>query len=285
MIKERGPQGLILLARRSLAPVVWMPLLSITTLGVILMLPNNSVSAEHPQPTSSIQPAAVTQSVGPATKPAAKAQPTPQSPAKPASAAPAPKAQPAAATPAPYCTVARFEMPPAIASASAAHGVTTVTNPPVYYVFRGDITNTKTIAQATNCARQQPALDGNYHGLTSRTISYTYDIASDDGVACWVNNVRITLHQSILLPHADMSGLPAEAAAQWQATLGRLQAHEYEHVASNRYHAQLLHDKLASLRGSCATLSNRASATVKHGIAALDAANDTLDARTDHGRR
>ncbi len=159
-----------------------------------------------------------------------------------------------------------------------------VTNPPVYYKFRGDITLSKTIAQATHCARQQPALGGRYHGLTSRTISYAYDIASVDGTACRVDNVRVTLHQSILLPQADMTGMPAAAAAQWQATVKQLQAHEYEHIAINRQHASILHDRLANFAGPCINLDEQASATAKRTIAAMNTANHAFDARTNHGR-
>ncbi len=159
-----------------------------------------------------------------------------------------------------------------------------VTNPPVYYKFRGDITLSKTIAQATHCARQQPALGGRYHGLTSRTISYAYDIASVDGTTCRVDSVRVTLHQSILLPQADMTGMPGTTATQWRASAQKLQAHEYEHVAINRQYAFILHDRLAKLTGACSSLDRQASATAKRTIASMDAANHTLDAHTNHGR-
>lgn len=290
MTKKRGPHGLFLLAKRSLAPTVWMPLLSIATLGVVLALTNHSVSADHPQPQPAAQPVAAIPQPAPTAPPqpatAPKPQPKAQAPARPAAPVPtpAPKAQPAAAPLQPYCKVAAYSTPGAIAPESAAPGVTETTNSPVYYRFRGSSTFADTIAQATQCARRQAALGGIYHGLTSRTISYTYDIASSDGVACRIVDVKVTLHQSILLPQADMSGMPAAAAAQWNAAAKRLQAHEYEHVAINRQHARTLHSQLASLTGPCINLSTQASTTIKRIIAAMHTANNALDVHTNHGR-
>lgn len=54
MNKKRGPQGLILLAKRSLTPFFWMPMLSLVTLGILLVLANNSASANLPQDTEAI---------------------------------------------------------------------------------------------------------------------------------------------------------------------------------------------------------------------------------------
>lgn len=284
MIKKRGPYGLFLVARRSLTPVIWMPLLSITTLGILLMLSDRPASANRPQSQASAQSTAPKPQTPAPTEPTVKLKPTPKLPATPAVPKPKPTIQPAAATPPPYCTIASFRTPSAIASTSAAPGVTAATNQPVYYKFRGDTTASKTIAQATNCARQQPALGGRYHGLTSYTISYAYDIVWVDGTTCRVDNVRVTLHQSILLPQADMTGMPRAAAAQWQASANKLQSHEYEHVAINRQHAFILHDRLAKLTGACSSLDRQASATAKRTIASMDAANHTLDAHTNHGR-
>lgn len=284
MINKRGPHGLFLVAKRSLTPVIWMPLLSLTTLGILLMFSNRPASANQPQSEPSAQVIAQQPQTPAPAKPTIKAKPTPKLPAAPAASKPSPATQPATPTPPPYCTVASFSTPSAIASLSAAPGVTTITNPPVYYKFRGDTTASKTIAQATNCARQQPTLGGRYHGLTSYTISYAYDIVWIDGTTCRVDNVRVTLHQSILLPQADMTGMSRAAAAQWQASANKLQSHEYEHVAINRQHASILHDRLAKLTGACSSLDRQASATAKRIIGTMDADNNTFDNHTNHGR-
>ena len=282
---ERGPQGLFLLAKRSLAPVIWMPLLSFATLGVVLALTSYAVSADQPL----LPPLAKATTTQPAPHSPARAtvtQPTPQPPTSPTTPT-VPQTAPAitVAAPAPFCTVVPFGTPNAIAPASAAPGVTEVTNPPIYYTFRGSTTKAATVAYAAACAHKQPALGGAYHGLTSHTISYAYDVSWLNNITCQVTNVRVTLHQSILLPQADMTGMPHAAAAEWQATVARLQAHEYEHVAINRQHARSLHDQLASLNGACETLNAQASATAARIIAAMNTANNSLDAHTNHGRQ
>lgn len=279
-MSKRGPSGLFLLVKRSLHPVVWMPMLSFATLTALLItIPDTtSVAAEshiaqasvsdkeaaNPEPTANTDPGKAAE------------QPTPATPANTPAAAPQPT------NPASYCSVAAFGTPAQINPVSAASGVTIVTNPPTYYSFRGGLQQSDTLARATACARQQPALGG-FHGVTSYTISTAYDTTNYGGDVCRVGNVRVTLHQSILLPSADMSGMPAEAIATWNAAAARLQAHEYEHVAINRSYAQSIHDQLTAVSGSCAQVATQASSIIETGKANMRGANGALDSRTNHG--
>ena len=283
MNKKRGPQGLILFAKRSLTPFVWMPLLSFATLGILLLQPGRSASADSPQPPvqnhTSIQKKPVVTELS-------KTQSTPQVAVQAAAPTPQATAKPAAAVATTsYCRVAAFGDPSPILAESSAVGVTIITDPPAYYVFRGGTTNSNTIAEATRCARQQPALGGQYHGLTARTIKYAYAIKPVDDTICRVDAVRVTLHQAVLLPQADMEGLPAGAASQWQTTAGKLQAHEYEHVVINRTHVQQIYDQLAVFTGPCNNIDSLASGVAEQNIANMNAANQALDTETNHGTR
>lgn len=280
MNKTRGPQGLILLAKRSLKPVVWTPLLSLTTLGVLLVQSGKSVSADHIQ---SPAQTSINQLKTPSAAQSIETQPTPQATTQPATPEPKSTAQPVAAVASSYCSIAAFGAPSPILAESSVTGVTVVTDPPVYYAFRGGATNTSTIAEATRCARQQPALAGKYHGLTAHTIRYAYSINPVDDTICRVDAVRVTLHLAVLLPQADMQGRPAGVANQWQATVGKLQAHEYEHVAINRMHVQRVYDQLIGFTGPCTNLDSQASGVAEQNIANMRAANQTLDAQTAHG--
>ncbi len=280
MINKRGPQGLILLAKRSLAPVFWMPLLSFATLGILLVHSGKQASADDlpiPSQTNITQSKTVTSE-------SIQAQPTPQATAPPTMSTPkSPARQVAAVVSSMYCRVASFGAPSPILAESSAIGVTVVTDSPVYYTFRGSSTNSNTIAQATSCARQQPALGGKYHGLTARTIKYAYGITPIDDTTCRVDAVKVTLHQTVLLPQADMASLPAAAASQWQATAAKLQSHEYEHVGINRTYVQRIYDQLTGFTSPCANLNSEASGVAEQNIANMNAANRALDASTNHG--
>lgn len=279
MNKKRGPQGLILLAKRSLTPFFWMPMLSLVTLGILLVLANNSASANLPQHTETITSGSAPLVIDKSPK----AQQTSQT-VTPSNTPPHSMSQPVAAiSHSSYCTIAAFGAPSAIVALSSSVGVTVVTDPPVYYTFRGGVTNSSTIAAATTCARQQPALGGKYHGLTARTIKYAYDITPINDTTCRVDAVRVTLHQAMLLPRADMEGLPAGTVSQWQVTVGKLQAHEYEHVSINQTAVQQIYDQLTGFNGPCANIDSLASAVAEQNIANMNRANQTLDVHTNHG--
>lgn len=279
-MNKRGPSGLFLLVQRGLRPVVWTPILSIAALtAVLLTLPDPTIAEAQP----SQQP-----DVSAATKPpeeAAQPTPTPEegisSDEAPASAVSIAARQP---QPVPmYCTTTGFGAPAAINPVAAGVGVTAMTNAPVYYTFRGGAQHSDTVARASACARQQPGLGGSYHGLTAYTIIAAYDTTSNGDNICRIHNVRVTLHQSILLPNADMTGLPAPAVASWNAAAAKLQTHEYEHEATNRSYAQSMYDQLAALSGDCTQVAAQASTVVEGVKASMRTANQSLDARSKHG--
>lgn len=275
-MSKRGPRGLFLLVKRTIRPVVWMPMVSIATLTAILLtLPDSTiVAAESPaEPVVVVQAVETEKPAQNSEQPVAEPQPAPI--AMPVSQ---PRPQPA-----PYCTTAGFGVPGLIDPVSAAPGVTAVTAAPTYYTFSGGTDHSQTLVRAADCARQQPSLGGAYHGLTSYIISAAYDTTSYGDNVCRIHNVRVTLNQAVLLPNADMAGMPATAVASWNAAAGRLQAHEYEHVAINRSHAQTMHDQLATLQGDCTQIASRAAAITEGGKANMRAANQALDARTQHG--
>ena len=80
-----------------------------------------------------------------------------------------------------------------------------------------------------------------------------------------------------------MEGLPAGTVSQWQATVGKLQAHEYEHVSINQTAVQQIYDQLTGFNGPCANMDSLASAVAEQNIANMNRANQTLDVHTDHG--
>ncbi len=179
------------------------------------------------------------------------------------------------------CVESAFQPAARIDAYSAKPGVTIVENTPSYYTFNGDENLSETLRRASQCARQQLALKG-YDGVTTYSLAWAFDYQKV-GDVCNVKNVRVTQHIAVLLPAADMSGLSAEATAQWSAVQGRLAAHENEHVVLDISYAQEMHKVLSLMTGSCASISKEANAAANEVAVRLQAANNLLDHATGHG--
>ena len=153
---------------------------------------------------------------------------------------------------------------------------------PSYYNFNAGSNYAETLERARQCARQQPSLSG-FDASTRYAMNWSYTVVSTSDKTCKLTSVKVGMRIGQILPNADTSSLRGSELATWQASLGRLIAHENQHTALDVAAANQLHAQLSGLSTDCTTIKQEAARLTAAADANLRAENNSLDAFSHHG--
>jgi predicted secreted Zn-dependent protease len=178
------------------------------------------------------------------------------------------------------CDGTPYALPAQMAADSLAEGLTSVIEPPSYYLVHGsDLPAIRAAIEACPLRKQM----GEYHAITTYAIVWSYDLTKN-GAVCSLRNVRVGLRVNQYLPSFVPSTANDLATTEaWQTYIASLQAHENGHTALDTQYAGRLVSSLLATSGACETIDSQAKTVAESVIAILDAANELYDTRTNHG--
>lgn len=182
------------------------------------------------------------------------------------------------------CQTTAYSNTPAVELSSLSTGFTSQIDSPAYYHPVAGKNLTEIYNNVTSCARQQSGLNG-YHGATSYTLKWSYATSKAQTGLCRLDNLKVAVRITQLLPYIDPSSLPEGLGSVWLQRFNQLVAHENEHSAIDHSNARRLYDQLNGLHEDCSTLNAKAEAYIKDARQQITSANSTLDATSSHGTR
>lgn len=261
--------------RRRRAPLFAMTLL----LGILFLLIQThqvslrttlapKVAAQTNQATATVATAAAT---------------TPATPGAPTSAKTSSTVSAVAQTPAPpRCSTASYSAPSQLNLLSAPLGLTQVVDATTYYQVNG-YNAAQVRSQLQQCAPSAGGSGVEFAAETGYALSWQYDTVSAGGL-CSIANAKVGLHLNMILPSWQATAAGAGYAGVWQQFASSLATHENGHAAlDQQFAARLLLSLQTTPPGDCGSLGSIVQARLNADVAALDAANNTYDAATNHG--
>jgi predicted secreted Zn-dependent protease len=123
-----------------------------------------------------------------------------------------------------------------------------------------------------------------YTSETSYNLSWQYSVATS-GSSCQLIGAKVGVHIITILPDWQATAAASDGLnGRWQSFLTSLISHEQGHaVLDKAYGAKLVQDLNGLGPLPCSQLATTAKAVVQADVDALNAANNTYDAQTDHG--
>lgn len=182
------------------------------------------------------------------------------------------------------CQTISYSNTPAIDLSSVGEGFTSLVDTPVYYRPPAGQSLSQIYNNVGACAKQQSGLNG-YHGATSYTLKWAYTTAKLENGVCKINNLKVAVRISQLLPYIEPSALPEELKSTWQQRMTQLTAHENEHLAIDESNARHLYNQLNSLKSDCSDITAKAEAYISEAKRLTSSANQALDSISAHGTR
>jgi predicted secreted Zn-dependent protease len=166
-------------------------------------------------------------------------------------------------------------------------GLTQIIDDHSYYQVYGN-TAAQIHGQVKQCAPNGGSEAGGGDEFAAETgyrLTWQYDTTASDAGTCTVSNVKIGLHLNMVLPEWRPTAAAGNGlVTAWQKYVSSLATHENGHVAiDQQYAGQLLSDLQAYPATDCGSMAASIQAKINADTAALDAANDAYDARTNHG--
>jgi predicted secreted Zn-dependent protease len=120
-------------------------------------------------------------------------------------------------------------------------------------------------------------------GHTSREIRWRLHWRDTGGGNCRIDDVRVTLHTTIVLP--QLGGVDPDRQAEYTRFYTALRIHENGHYQIEQKMAAALERELAALpEASCAGIEAVANAKGNDIVREFDRKEVQYDAETDHGR-
>jgi predicted secreted Zn-dependent protease len=216
---------------------------------------------------------------------AAAAVSTPTNPNNPASSAGSATqgASSAQSSSAPNCQSASYNQPDTPAANTAQPGLHQNILAPSYYIVYGN-----TVKEINSqMARCTPAGTDNdrYAASTNYALNWAFDyVAGVDGI-CHVTAATVSINIGVVYPSwQPTSGAAAGTNASWQKFITSLATHENGHVSTNQAGAaQLLADLQNFPASDCNMIVAQVTAKATADIQAINQANDSYDAATNHG--
>lgn len=255
---------------RSQKRTLWLALVIFAALSITVRLqqaPNLSIPAPR------VTLAAPSSTTAATTTPPARTSP------------PVPVSAPSAVAAPQNCTQASYNPPAQINLLNQPTGLSQVIDPTAYYQVFGN-TSAQIKAQLRQCA---PAInstgDTNFSAETGDSLVWRYESTPIGAGACTIGNIKVGLHLNMILPQWQPSGSEDSGlASSWQSLMSGLAVHEDGHVAIYQQYAQQLLTDLQSLPAAdCASIEASVTAKSAADVAALNAANQAYDVRTNHG--
>ena len=155
--------------------------------------------------------------------------------------------------------------------------------PTQYQIFGSSAAQLRTQIQQCGPGATGTA-DAEFTGQTAYNLSWQYS-AIDTGDSCSVSDMKVGLHTAIAIPYWQPSNTAAQGlGSRWQHFVSGLTTHEDGHAAIDKLYAAKLTTDLSGIQNvPCNSLASDVNATAKADTAALNQANDTYDASTNHG--
>lgn len=231
---------------------VWLPAVVATVgMGLYFVLASALVQLSSP----------------PATAAAASAQPS--------------QGQSVAAVPA--CTPTLSQALAALDLSQDPAGLTVQADPVTQYRIYGN-TAGQLRTQIEQCApNTSGSSSAEYTADTSYAMSWQYTVVTSD--TCRLGSVKVGVHIMTTMPlWQPTASAAAGLGNRWNIFVQNLAAHEAGHAALDKQYAARIADDLNALPAmDCSLVASSVKRVVNNDIVALNQANDTYDATTNHG--
>lgn len=259
-------------------PVRALRLLAISALTIILSA-SASVFALSTYPTAPKNLAAA-----PTATQITQANVTPvATPATVTAAAPKPAVSSRATTPS--CSPGSDPAPTTIGLGDSDTGVISRVDSNNSYQVYGKSTS-EIWSQINRCSPVRSGASG-FAGDTSYQLNYVYRYGVGSDGLCRVASAAVSMHISQVFPAwSPATGTPSSTTSAWNSFIAGLHTHENGHVSIDNSYAKQIYNAMISAQSAsdCGTLQSSVNSTVKSLQSQLDAANDSYDASTGHGR-
>jgi predicted secreted Zn-dependent protease len=181
----------------------------------------------------------------------------------------------------PTCSKGSYRLPSSIDPSGYGNGVHTKVDAAHSYAVYGTST-TAIWQQIYNCT---PVVSGGrFAANTGYNLSSYYTYAANGDGTCSASRVSVTLHVNQIYPRWINTGASSSVASGWNSFIRYLRTHENGHVSIDKQYAQKLYDNIHAVRNvSCGSINAKIQAAIKSTVGALNNANDSYDARTNHG--
>jgi predicted secreted Zn-dependent protease len=184
----------------------------------------------------------------------------------------------------PICTMGSDPAPTAISLGDGDSGVISRLDSGNTYRVYGNSTS-EIWSQINRCSPVRSG--GVFAGDTSYQLNYVYRFGVGSDGLCRVVSAAVSIHVAQVFPTwSPANGTPSSVINAWNSFSNGLHSHENGHVSIDNSYAQQMYAAMISSQpsASCSSLQAGVNATVGSLQSKLDAANETYDASTGHGR-
>lgn len=123
-----------------------------------------------------------------------------------------------------------------------------------------------------------------FDASTLYNLSTLYNFGMNSDGLCTVTSASVGINVGMVMPAWSNAGASSSLTSTWNRFITNLQTHENGHATIDESYASKIYTDMISVPPTdCGSINATVKAVVANDTAAMNAANDSYDASTNHG--